>query len=75
LIRIHTPDSDPRLQANRIPLLTPFLQAEPIIVLPYRSINILIDGYFCGALFMRSPESGAEKLQLLLASNRPGNIG
>jgi hypothetical protein len=46
------------------------VQAEPIIVLPYLSINILIDGCFYGVLSMRSPESGATKLQLLLASDR-----
>ena len=41
LIRIHTPELTSRgVQANRISAATPFVQAEPIIVLPYRSINI-----------------------------------
>ena len=51
--------SDPRVQADRIPLETPFVQTEPVIVLPYGSINILIDGYLRGVLFMRSPDPDA----------------
>ena len=54
--------SDPRVQADRIPLETPFVQTEPVIVLPYGSINILIDGYLRGVLFMRCPDPDAKIL-------------
>ena len=47
--------SDPRVQADRIPFETPFVQTEPVIVLPYDTINILIDGSLRSVLFMRSP--------------------
>ena len=54
--------SDPRVQADRIPFETPFVQTEPIIVLPYGAINIVIEGYLRGVLFMRSPNPDAEIL-------------
>jgi hypothetical protein len=45
------------VQADQIPLETPFVQTEPIIVLPYGTINILR-----ATLFMRSPNPDAEIL-------------
>jgi len=50
------------VQADQITFETPLVQTEPIIVLPYGTINILIDGYFCATLFMRSPNPDAEIL-------------
>jgi hypothetical protein len=43
-------------------LQTPFVQTEPVIVLPYCSINILIDGYLRGVLFTRGPDPDAKIL-------------
>ena len=47
-------ESDPRVQADRIPFDTPFVQTEPVIVRPYGHIPILIEGYLRSVLFMRS---------------------
>lgn len=59
--------SDPRVQADRIPLETSFVQTEPVIVLPSGTMNILIDGYLRSVLFMRSPDPDAK---ILLVSSR-----
>ena len=54
--------SDVRVLADRIPSETPFAQTEPVIVLPYGTINILLEGYLRGVLFMRSPNPDAKIL-------------
>jgi len=53
---------DPRVQADAIPLETEFVQTEPVIVLPYDEMNLLIDGYLRSVLFMRSPNPEARIL-------------
>jgi hypothetical protein len=53
---------DPRVQADKIPYDASVEQKEPIIVLPYGTINILIDGYLRGILFMRGPDPDARIL-------------
>lgn len=50
-------ESDPRVQADRIPFNTPF-DPEPITVVGAQSLNILLDGYLRAVLFMRSPDPG-----------------
>jgi hypothetical protein len=47
---------DPRVEAGKIPVEAPFVQTEPVIVLPYGEIELLLDGYLRGLLFMRSRE-------------------
>ena len=54
--------SDPRVQADKIPFDTPFVQMEPVIVLPYGAIQIMIDGYLRSVLFMRGREPDARIL-------------
>ena len=54
-----TEQSDPRVQADKIPFDTPFVQTEPVIVLPYGAIQLLIDGYLRSVLFMRSRDPDA----------------
>jgi hypothetical protein len=46
--------SDPRVQADKIPFDEPLRQEEPVIVLPCDTAQILIEGYLRGVLFMRS---------------------
>jgi hypothetical protein len=50
---------DPRVQADEIPFDTPFVQMEPVIILPHGTMHILIEGYLRSVLFMRSRELDA----------------
>jgi hypothetical protein len=45
------------VHVDTLPLETPFVETEPVIVLPYGTMNILIEGYFRSTLFMRSGTS------------------
>jgi hypothetical protein len=53
---------DPRVQADRIPFQSPFVQSEPVIILPYGDMPLLLDGYLRATLFMRSPNPDARIL-------------
>ena len=54
--------ADPRVQADRVPFDAPFEQTEPVIVLPYGQMPILIEGYLRAVLFMRFPNPDAKIL-------------
>jgi hypothetical protein len=52
-------ESDPRVQADKIPFDTPFVQVEPVIVLPQGAVQMLIEGYLRSVLFVRSRDPDA----------------
>jgi hypothetical protein len=45
---------DPRIAADNVPLTTALRAPDPLIVGLYKGLQVLIDGYFRGILFVRS---------------------
>jgi hypothetical protein len=56
-------DTDPRVNADKVPLDTPFYQREPLIVGYWNyGVQVLYEGYFRAALFIRSENPNANIL-------------
>ena len=56
---------DARIAADKVPLTTALRAPDPLIIGLFKGLQVLIDGYFRGLIFMRSASSG-ERVAVLV---------
>jgi hypothetical protein len=56
---------DPRVAAHNVPLTTTLPELDPLVIGFYKGLQVLIDGYFRGLIFLRSAAPG-ERVAILV---------